>query len=91
MYEQLKEAQKRETAWARGRKDAKTWFVSALQAYDLGTLETRELVDSLRAYFSARSSHVDAINKLNTAVAELERVTGAAVVDTHVWDARCDE
>ena len=38
----LEDAQRREEAWRRGHRDARSWFVAAGAAYQVGTLEPRE-------------------------------------------------
>jgi len=90
--ENVRDAQRQETAWARGEKDTRAWFLSAVQAYQVGTNEPRDLVDAVKAYFKARVAHLEAVRQLNTSLAELERVTGAPVLaDPRQWEVGCTE
>ncbi|MAC29460.1 MAG: hypothetical protein CMH59_23760, partial [Myxococcales bacterium] len=84
------DALRREEAWQRGRRQGRAWFVSAAQAYDLGTLEPKDLIDALKAYFTARFSHLQAVRDVNTAAAELERVTGEALLPADGWEPPCE-
>ena len=90
-YEQLREADRREVAWARGERQTRSWFVAAGQAYQVGTIEPRELVDAMKSYFTARFNHLEALREFNTAAASLERVTGAQLVPPDAWEQRCTE
>jgi multidrug efflux system outer membrane protein len=89
-YEQVRDAQRREEAWATGERETRAWFVGAAQAYDIGTLEPRDLIDALKGYFTARYSHLQAVLELNTAIAHLERATGDTLIDPEGWDPACD-
>ncbi|MCB9659288.1 MAG: TolC family protein [Polyangiales bacterium] len=90
-YEQLRDADRREVAWAQGERQTRSWFVAAGQAYQVGTSEPRELVDAMKAYFTNRFNHLEALREFNTAAATLERVTGAALVDPEAWERSCTE
>jgi len=87
-YEKVQDADRREQAWGRGEREGRAWLVEAAQAYDLGTGAPRDLIDALRAYFTHRFSHLQAIFDLNVAMAELERTVGAPVVER--WEPPCD-
>lgn len=89
-YEKVQDAQRREEAWATGERETRAWFVGAAQAFDIGTLEARDLIDALKGYFSARFEHLQAVLELNTAIAHLERATGEPLVDPDGWDPACD-
>lgn len=88
--EELRDAVRREDAWGRGERDTRSWLVSAAQAYDIGAVEPRDLVDALKAYFEARFSHLQAIFDVNVGAAELSRVTGGVAAPTEGWEAPCD-
>lgn len=88
--EELRDAVRREEAWGRGERDTRSWLVSAAQAYDIGAVEPRDLVDALKAYFEARFSHLQAIFDVNVGAAELSRVTGGVAAPTEGWEAPCD-
>ena len=64
------------------------WFIAAGQGRDVGTVEMRDLVDAVRAYFTARYSHLQAIHDLNVALANLERTSGSPV--TQRWEPPCE-
>lgn len=90
-YEQLRDADRREVAWAQGERQTRSWFVAAGQAYQVGTLEPRELVDAMKSYFTARFNHLEALREFNTAAAALERVSGAQLVPPDAWEQSCTE
>ena len=87
--ERYLDASRREQAWRRGRRSGRSWFITNAQAYDIGALEPKDLIDAVRAYFSARFSHVQAIQELNEAAAELDRVVGGGLVAEEAWAATC--
>ena len=91
VFEKTVEAQKREEAWAKGEREARTWFVAAAQGFQVGTLETKDLVDAVKAYFGARFNHIDATQKFNSAVAELEKVSGIQELAAADWNTSCGE
>lgn len=90
-YEQLADADRREQAWSRGERATRSWFVAAGQAYQLGTAEPRDLVDALKAYFTNRFNHLESVREYNTAVARLEQMTGAQLLQARQWDGDCAE
>jgi len=90
-YLEMEDAHRRQEAWSRGHRESRAWFVASASAYQVGALEPRDLVDSVKAYFTARFSHLSAIRDYNTAVAKLERVTGAPVMPAAGWRTRCEE
>ncbi|MCB9626449.1 MAG: TolC family protein [Sandaracinaceae bacterium] len=90
-YEQLRDADRREVAWARGERQTRSWFVAAGQAYQVGTSEPRELVDAMKAYFTNRFNHLEALREFNTAAASLERTTGTPLVAPSAWEQSCSE
>jgi outer membrane protein TolC len=90
IYEELRDARRRETAWGRGHRDTRAWFMSAAQAYQIGTNEPRDLVDAVRAYFTARFSHLQSIHDVNVATAKLERALGTDLVEPAQWEGRCE-
>ena len=87
-YESVVEARTRVESFDRGRRETRRWFISAAQAVDVGTAETRDLVDAVGAYFAARYSHLQAIHDLNTSFANLERTAATPVADR--WEPVCD-
>ncbi len=86
IYEELRDARRREESWGRGHRDTRAWFMAAAQAYQIGTAEPRDLVDALRAYFQARFSHIQAIHDNNVAAAKLERAIGVELMPESAWE-----
>lgn len=89
-YAELQDAKRRLEAWEEGERDTRKWFVTAAQGYQVGTVEPRELVDAIRAYFGARFKHLQAIHDYNVAVAKLERVVGMPLLDDQAWNQSCE-
>lgn len=87
---QLEDARRREAAWGRGERETRAWFVGAAQAYDVGTLEPRDLIDALKGYFDARARHLQALMEFNIAGAQLERATGTRLLSLTDWEPPCD-
>lgn len=90
IVEELRDARRREESWGRGHRETRAWFVSAAQAYEVGTNESRDLVDALRAYFLARYNHMQAILDANIATAKLERSVGAPLLPADHWETACE-
>lgn len=91
VYYQIEDALRRIDAWAKGRKEGRAWFIASAQGYQLGTVEARILIDSVRAYFTAKANHLSAIQDYNTGLANLERAVGAPLMDKLQWDPPCEE
>ena len=92
LFEQLQDAKRRMSSWKRAERETRKWFVSAGQAYEVGTMTAKDLEDSIAAYFNARAKHLSAIADYNIAVAGLEQATGVPLVDADNWRAAgCDE
>ena len=87
-YESATAAQRQVETWGRGRRQARRWFIAAMQGRDVGTTEPRDLVDAARAYLAARYSHLQAIHDYNAALANLERTSGTHV--TRAWEPPCE-
>ena len=90
-YEELLDARRRETAWGRGHRETRAWFLAATQAFQIGTVEPRDVVDALRGYFQARFSHIQATHDVNIATAKLERAIGVELLPIDGWEAACGE
>jgi outer membrane protein TolC len=90
-YEEVADGARREEAWGRAHRETRRWFVAAAQAYQVGTLEPKELVDAVKAYFTARYSHLEAMRDHNTALARLSRVTGDPLLPDDGWEVQCEE
>ncbi|MEM9727669.1 MAG: TolC family protein [Myxococcota bacterium] len=92
LFEQLQDAKRRMNSWARAERETRKWFVSAGQAYEVGTMTAKDLEDSIAGYFNARAKHLAAIADYNIAVAGLEQATGVPLVAAGDWrTAGCDE
>jgi outer membrane protein TolC len=69
-------------AWARARaftdaeKQTRRWVTAAFAAFDLGTGETRDLVDAFTAYAQASSDKSKSWHDVRVGMAALARVTG---------------
>lgn len=87
-YRAVEAARRQVDTWGRGHRETRAWFIAAAQGRDVGTVEMRDLVDAVRAYFTARYSHLQAIHDLNVALANLERTSGSPV--TQRWEPPCE-
>lgn len=87
-YRAVEAASRQVDTWGRGHRETRAWFVAAAQGREIGTVETRDLVDAVRAYFTARYSHLQAIHDRNVALSNLERTSGRAVVER--WEPPCE-
>jgi outer membrane protein TolC len=86
----VEDARRREEAWSDGERQTRSWFVAAAQAYQIGTIGPKELVDAVKAYFTARFNHLEAIRAYNTSLAELERAIGSPLLSSDAWAQRCE-
>lgn len=92
LYEQLQDAKRRLESWRRSEKQTRKWFVSAGQGYEVGTASAMDLVDSIEAYFGARSKRLMATAEYNLAIAGLEKATSVPLVSQKGWrPADCEE
>lgn len=89
-YAELEDAERRRVAWDRGHRDTRRWFLSAAQGYQIGVVDTKELVDSVEEYFKARFSYLNATREYNTALAALELATGRPLLDRTAWNHGCE-
>jgi outer membrane protein TolC len=85
LYEELQDAKRRLGSWTRSEKETRKWFVSAGQGYEVGTTTAMELVDSIEAYFSARSKRLMATAEYNLAIAGLEKATNMPLLAPKGW------
>ncbi len=85
IYEELQDAKRRLGSWTRSEKETRKWFVSAGQGYEVGTTTAMELVDSIEAYFSARSKRLMATAEYNLAIAGLEKATNMPLLAPKGW------
>lgn len=85
LYEALQDAKRRLGSWTRSEKETRMWFVSAGQGYEVGTTTAMDLVDSIQAYFGARSKRLMATAEYNLAIAGLEKATNMPMVSEKGW------
>jgi outer membrane protein, multidrug efflux system len=71
----LKKAQKQTEA----EKHARRWATSAFAAFELGTADTRELVDSFTAYAQASALRIQAFYEVQLGLRGLTRAVGSPV------------
>ncbi len=69
-------ALKKSERQAEAEKNARRWANSAYTAFDLGTGDTRELVDSFSAYASASVSKIQAYHDVKVGLSALTRAVG---------------
>lgn len=86
----LLESRARVRAWETGHQQTRRWFIAAAQGYEVGAREPKDLIDALKAYFTARFSHLQAMHDHNVALAKLELSVGAPVAPPAAWDQTCD-
>lgn len=92
LYEQLEDAKRRLASWTRSEKETRKWFVSAAQGYEVGTMDVREFVDAITAYFKARSNRLMAMTEYNLSIAGLEKATNMPLVSDEGWrPVDCEE
>jgi outer membrane protein TolC len=87
-YASAVEALRREEVFDRGRRDTRAWFISSAQGVEIGAAELDEMVDAVRAYFTARYSHLQAIHDADSSLANLERASASRI--TEHWESDCD-
>jgi len=86
----LEDARRRVEAWTEGHRQTRSWFVSAAQGYQLGTVDADDLIDATSAYFNARFSLLEAIHDHNLGLAGLEQATGLEIANPESWRASCE-
>jgi outer membrane protein TolC len=92
IYEHLQDAKRRLASWTRSEREARKWFISSAQGYEVGTMDSREYVDSITAYFKARSNRLMATAEYNLAIAGLEKTTAVPLLPEKGWrPADCEE
>jgi outer membrane protein TolC len=92
LYEQLLDARRRMNSWTRSEKEARKWYVSAGQGYEVGTQDSRDFVDAVSAYFTARTNRLIATADYNITVAALEKATNMPMVTEKGWrPVGCEE
>jgi outer membrane protein TolC len=79
-YHDLHEAQQRLAAAEVAERRARGWLQGVQQNIDIGTGESRDMVEALRAYFEQRIIVLRSINDVNVQAAVLRRLCGLEVI-----------
>lgn len=77
VHGELVSAWTRAKAYNEAEKNARRWVTAAFAAFDLGTGETRDLVDAFTAYAQASGDKSKSWFDVRMGMASLDRVTGA--------------
>lgn len=80
-YRDLQEAQRRLKAAEVAERRARGWLQGIKQNMDVGTAESRDMIDALRAYFEQRLLVLRAINDVNTMTAVVRRQAGLPIIE----------
>ncbi len=70
------EAKARLDRWGHMARTSKKWIATVQDAIELGTRDSRALLEPVRYYVDARSQELYALHDLNVQLSELSRVTG---------------
>jgi outer membrane protein TolC len=76
VHGELMAALERARALTEAEKNAKRWATAAFAAFDLGTGDTRELVDAFTALAQASAGRAKGWHDVRVGIAALDRVTG---------------
>ena len=76
VHGELLAALERARAFTEAEKNAKRWATAAFAAFDLGTGDTRDLVDAFTALAQASGDKAKAWHDVRVGIAALDRVTG---------------
>jgi outer membrane protein TolC len=79
-YNDLVEAQRRLKANEAAERRARGWLQGIRQNIDVGTSESRDMIDALRTYFDQHINVLRAINDVNVQAATLRRLCGLEVI-----------
>lgn len=79
-YNDFVEARRRLAAAEMAEKRARGWLQGIKQAIDVGTAESRDMLDALRAYFDQHLTVLRSVNDLNVQAAVLRRLSGLEVI-----------
>lgn len=64
-----------------GFRAARSWLTSSGLSFNLGTSETKDILESFAAYFKARVDLLRSVYNLNIALADLTNITGVEVLE----------
>ncbi len=79
-YNDLTESTQRLKAAERAERRSRGWLQGVKQNIDIGTAESRDMVDALRSYFDQHILVLRTINDVNVNAASLRRLSGLPVV-----------
>lgn len=79
-YNDLREAQKRLAASEQAERRARGWLQGIKQNIDVGTAESRDMIEALRTFFEQHIAVLRAINDVNVQAAVLRRLCGLEVI-----------
>lgn len=79
-YNDLIEARRRLEAAETAEKRARGWLQGIKQAIDVGTAESRDMIDALRAYYDQHLTVLRSVNDVNVQTATLRRLSGLEVI-----------
>lgn len=64
-----------------GFRAARSWLTSAGLSFNLGTAETKDVLESFAAYFKARADLIKSVYTLNLALTDLSSASGTEMVE----------
>lgn len=79
-YNDLREAQRRLAASEQAERRARGWLQGIKQNIDVGTAESRDMIEALRTYFEQHVAVLRSINDVNVQAAVLRRLCGLEVI-----------
>ncbi|MCS6913649.1 MAG: TolC family protein [Myxococcales bacterium] len=79
----LREARQRLAAAEIAERRARGWLQGIKQNIDVGTAESRDMIDALRSYFDQHLLVLRTINDVNVQAATLRRLVGMEVIPPH--------
>lgn len=79
-YNDLIEAQRRLKANEAAERRARGWLHGIRQNIDVGTAESRDMIDALRTYFELHINVLKSMNDVNVQAATLRRLCGLEVI-----------
>lgn len=75
-YAEVEDWRKRSEAYGKGVSAAKRWLILVTQGIDIGTKETKDVIEPAKAYALNKVNQLQALYEYNLAMARLARSTG---------------
>jgi len=75
-YDEVNDWKKRSEAYGKAVSAAKRWLILVSQGMDVGTKETKDLIEPAKSYALNKVSQLNALFEYNMAMARLARATG---------------